>query len=80
MQEVRKENSQMDDHNQIIRKYDGYTRELITCIQAFILHHRYPRTFKVPDLQTAEKVWRTANAFNVAVHGSDPPPEGESAA
>lgn len=47
------------------RDYDHHIRMLIATVQAFILHHRYPESFAVPDLENAESAWRAANEFNL---------------
>ena len=52
----------------IIKAYEFQTRILISWIQAFINHHRYPDCCNVPNLEKAEEEWREANEFNVAVY------------
>ena len=43
------------------------TRKMITLVQAFINHHRYPDTFNLPDLGEAERAWMTANNANLHI-------------
>lgn len=53
---------------EIIRRYDSCIRLLISFVQAFILHHRWPRFHDSPGLGSAEEAWKYANEFNVMVY------------
>lgn len=51
----------------VIKGYDWQMRYLISQVQIFILHHKYPETFNLPDLDEAKKLWQKANDYNVRV-------------
>ena len=55
------------DINQALERYRVNTAFLISYVQAFNLHHRYPETFKCPNIEEAEACWRKANADNLLV-------------
>ena len=57
----------LDAKNNVINGYDWQMRYLISQVQAFILHHKHPKTFNLPDLDEAKKLWQKANDYNVRV-------------